>query len=117
MESGFSINKDILIENMNERTIVSQRIVYDAIDSAGGSLKIKINKNMITSCQLANSRYKSALEDTRQEEKHKPIENERKHHFFSEIKVLEEKKSKLAKNSQYECSTIDRKLWELRKQM
>jgi hypothetical protein len=31
VESGFSINKQILVENLNEHTLVCQRQVYDAI--------------------------------------------------------------------------------------
>lgn len=34
VESGFSINQSPLLSNMKERTIVSQRIVYDAIRNA-----------------------------------------------------------------------------------
>jgi len=31
VESGFSINKELLTENMEEETIVAQRIVFDAV--------------------------------------------------------------------------------------
>ena len=31
VESGFSVNKELLVENMEEDTIVAQRIVFDAI--------------------------------------------------------------------------------------
>ena len=35
VEGGFSINKELLIDNMTEETIVSQRVVFDAIHAAG----------------------------------------------------------------------------------
>jgi len=31
VESGFSVNKELLIENMEEETIVAQGIVFDAV--------------------------------------------------------------------------------------
>jgi len=31
VESGFSVNKELLVENMEEETIVAQRVVFDAI--------------------------------------------------------------------------------------
>lgn len=31
VESGFSINKSLLIENLHETTLINQRHVYDAI--------------------------------------------------------------------------------------
>ena len=31
VESGFSVNKELLVKNMEEDTIVAQRIVFDAI--------------------------------------------------------------------------------------
>jgi len=31
VESGFSVNEELLIENMEEETIVAQRIVFDAV--------------------------------------------------------------------------------------
>ena len=35
LESGFSVNKELLVENMEEDTIVAQRIVFDAIQVVG----------------------------------------------------------------------------------
>ena len=39
VESGFSINDDILLLNMLAETIVIQRIVHDAVQKAGGPTK------------------------------------------------------------------------------
>ena len=35
VESGFSVNKELFVENMEEDTIVTQRVVFDAIRVAG----------------------------------------------------------------------------------
>jgi len=36
VESGFSINNDMLVENLLEDSLVGQRIVYDSVQKAGG---------------------------------------------------------------------------------
>ena len=36
VESGFSINSGILVENLHEESVVAQRQVYDAVLDAGG---------------------------------------------------------------------------------
>ena len=35
VEGGFSINKELLIDSITEETIVSHRVVFDAIHAAG----------------------------------------------------------------------------------
>lgn len=62
IERGFSVNKELLVENLSQQTLIGQRIVYDYFTS----LNVKIHEYKITgdlskSCKLANSRYKSAL--------------------------------------------------------
>ena len=48
VESGFSVNKELLVENMEEDTIVAQRIVFDAIRVVGMDVtEIDISKKMI----------------------------------------------------------------------
>ena len=50
VESGFSVNKELLVENIEEDTIVAQRIVFDAIRVSGMYVtKIDIPNKMIVS--------------------------------------------------------------------
>jgi hypothetical protein len=42
VESGFSINKAVLVENMLEELVIAQRVVYDAIQAAGSVLQVNI---------------------------------------------------------------------------
>ncbi len=53
------MNKDMLVENLKEKSLVNQRIVYDAIRSVGGHLNVEISKEMIQKCRGA----RAALED------------------------------------------------------
>ena len=56
-ESGFSINSDVLVENLLEKYVVGQRQVYDGIHHPGGVLKVCITKSMIKSVNISHSRY------------------------------------------------------------
>jgi len=46
VESGFSVNSYILVDNLYEVSLVAQRIVYDAIQTAGDILKVEICKTL-----------------------------------------------------------------------
>ena len=47
IESGFSVNTDILETNMMEQSIVAQRLVYEGIERAGGVVKVEITPEMM----------------------------------------------------------------------
>ena len=47
LESGFSINKDILVENLHESSTFAQCQVYDGIVHVGGVRNVEITKSMV----------------------------------------------------------------------
>ena len=57
VESGFSINEQILQENMKELTIIAQRHVYEGIIAEGGISKVDINSIM---CVYAREEQKAS---------------------------------------------------------
>ena len=63
VESGFSINSDVLVENLLEKSVVAQRQVYDGIHHSGGVLKVDITKSKIKSVNISYSRYQEALKE------------------------------------------------------
>ena len=65
VESGFSINGDILSENLQEESVVAQRQVYDRIHNQGGVLNVDITKEMMCSVRVSHSRYTEALKEKR----------------------------------------------------
>lgn len=42
VERGFSINKNIIVENMKERTLIAQRIIVDHLHDVGGVAKVHV---------------------------------------------------------------------------
>lgn len=47
MESGFTINKQMLETNMKKLSLVAQRIVYEEVSKEGGILKVNIRKKIL----------------------------------------------------------------------
>ena len=65
VQSGFSVNGDILSENLQEESVVAQRQVYDGIHNQGGVLNIDTTKEMTHSVRVSHSRYTEALKEKR----------------------------------------------------
>ena len=62
VESGFSINKVLSIDNMLEETVVAQRVVFDAIRNAGMDIKnIDLAPQMVCAVRQSIAAYKAAL--------------------------------------------------------
>ena len=74
VECGFSVSKDLIDTNMNEKSLVAQRLIYDKLLSE--DLKcydFVITANLRKSCMLASKRYKDDKENQKAE--HTNMEN------------------------------------------
>ena len=80
VESGFSVNDDILLPNMLEETIVSQRIVYEGVQKAGGPTKIEVTPDMMKMVKNSHRTYTNAMSEKnkKQSEGQKRIAEKRK---------------------------------------
>ena len=68
-ECGCSISKEILIENLRELSLISQRILYNHMKDSGDDLaNFVISRDLAMSCKGAHKRYAAALEAKREEE-------------------------------------------------
>ena len=65
VESGFSVNQEMLVENLHEESLVAQRQVYDAVLAAGGVAAVEIEKSMLQHVRGAHSRYQECLRKKR----------------------------------------------------
>uniref|UniRef100_A0A2C9KZF2 Uncharacterized protein n=1 Tax=Biomphalaria glabrata TaxID=6526 RepID=A0A2C9KZF2_BIOGL len=55
VQRGFSCNKEVIIDNMHQQTLVAQRRICDFLKINGGVLKVAINKTITNSCCLWTS--------------------------------------------------------------
>ena len=53
VESGFSINQEVLVENLTEQSLVNLRLVYDSIKTRGGAGKVEVDKAMLAEARKA----------------------------------------------------------------
>ena len=79
VERGFSVNKELLVENLGQKSLISQCIVYDHMTSL--SIKVHefaISSDLLKSCRMAHQRYTNELESKKDEsaKKTKKIEKE-----------------------------------------
>ena len=115
VESGFSVNEDMLVENLHEKSLIALRTVYDAVKFEGGISNIDINKDLIKSARLANSRYKDALAEQREKGETTEYERNKRKKLMNEMKQLQEKKRKLEESSATEKMLLDLKIAEIKK--
>ena len=79
-ERGFSIDKEVVGDNMKGRHLISQRIVYDTLQSCydGKVLDFQVTSELKKACRLAYQKYKPELENTRVAKKEDNVNCKRK---------------------------------------
>ena len=97
VERGFSIKKELLVENLQEKSLVSQRMVHDH----NSTNRININEyelpsDLLKSCKLSNRRYNAALEETKKQEKICTVARKRKL-IDEDIQIAKKKKDEVTK--------------------
>jgi len=64
VECGFSVNKDMEVENMTGSTFAAKRMVCVPVHSVGGINNIDVhNKQLLLYCANVRHRYSAYLED------------------------------------------------------
>ena len=97
VECGFSVNKEISVENMAEQTLVSQRVIKDHLFNVGGITKVLLSKELLASACSARQRYQTKLD----EEKRKNVEQRRgqkRTAVLDELNDLKEQKKRMKSN-------------------
>ena len=117
VESGFSINGDMLVENLHEDSLTSQRQCYDAINAAGSLYLVNIDKSMLQYMRGARSRYQVALELKRNESAEEQRKSLEKRRASDQVKLLKAKKAKICQSAAYDTRIVDREIAELNKQL
>lgn len=106
-ETGFSINKEMLIENLSEESLVFQRRVYDSIQYHGGVTNIEISKSLIHFVRNARDTYQEALKRKQDDTDAKLKEQARKRQNTDKLKTLEQKKRKLLDDTRKKIEEVD----------
>ena len=84
VERGFSVNKDLCTVNMQEKTIVAQRRIYDWVENIlseedkGNISKINIDKDILNCCQSSRMKYEIFLKEERRLKIESTVQKEKK---------------------------------------
>ena len=113
VESGFSVNGDILVENLKEESLIVRRRVYDSILASGGVLNVSITNGMLTYARQSHSRYQECLKQKREKATNEEKKAKERKRAAEQIKVLEEKRSTIKETAQQELRDIGRVISEL----
>lgn len=117
VESGFSVNNDILVENMKENSLIALRRTYDAIKSKGGVASVVVTPEMLQNAKLSRQRYHQALEENKKKEETETKKLNEKRKIQDQIKVLRNKKAKLAQEATVQAQKINEEIYELEKNL
>jgi hypothetical protein len=90
IERGFSVNKEVIVENQQTKSLIARRLIKDHIIQAGGILQVNITKKMMISVRSARSRYHQYLADIKEGEVKERAQMKRK----AELEVIEELRMK-----------------------
>ena len=96
-ERGFSINKELLVGNLQEKLLMSQRMVYNQINSNKINIhEYELVSDLLKSCKISNRCYNAALEETKKQEKVGMVARKRKL-IDQDIQVANKKKDEVTK--------------------
>ena len=80
IERGFSVNKELLIENMKQKSLVSQRIACDQLSDYTNQLhEYKIEKKLFLNCKSARMRYENHLREESDKKEESQSQSKEKH--------------------------------------
>ncbi|XP_056451965.1 uncharacterized protein LOC130387052 [Gadus chalcogrammus] len=87
VERGFSINKEVESDNLEEDTVVTQRLVCDYIIQHGGVTKVPLSKPLLASVARARTRYRLETKRKNREAKYQALKRREAEDCLEELKV------------------------------
>lgn len=117
LERGFSVNRECLIENQMEQSLVAQRQIYDAINVAGGVQNIPITKSLIHAARNAHARYQESMEQKKKQIIIEETTHAEKRAYALELRELEHKKRELVESAKEKEALLTEKIEALKKKV
>lgn len=114
LERGFSVNKECVVENQKEESLIAQRQIHDAVSVLGGVHNVVITKPMIHAVRSARTRYQEALDSKKEKVKAQESAEKEKKRISLEILELEKKKKALIESAQKETAMLEEEIKSLK---
>lgn len=97
VERGFSVNKNITVTNMKERTLIAQRVIVDHLHHVGGVTNVGMTKELLQSAGCARQRYHAYLYEENKKREHTQ-QTKKRQVLQDEVDQMKMKRSKLQTN-------------------
>jgi hypothetical protein len=113
VESGFSVNKNLLVENLLEDSLTSQRMVYDTVTAMGGVQHVVITRQLLISVRGSRKKYEDHLQQKKKQETLEETKRKEKRKLEAEIRTTEEQTRKLKLQRDMEEQVLQKRIREL----
>ncbi|XP_063219581.1 uncharacterized protein LOC134529431 [Bacillus rossius redtenbacheri] len=114
LERGFSVNKECLVENQQEISLVAQRRIHDSVSAAGGIDDFPVTKQLIHAARNAHSNFKDYLQKQKELSQEKAETNILKRKIAAELAELQARKKKILEDAQNESAILDSRIEALK---
>ena len=94
VERGFSVNRQIEVENLHEESVIARRLTCDHIDSVGGIQQVEMSKQLLVSAASGRQRYMAHLDEQRKKKESAEVTKKRKN-LLEEIDEIKSKSKRL----------------------
>lgn len=109
-ERGFSVNKQIIVPNLREESLIAQRVIYDSIKLKGGIENLSFEKEFLIFIRKSYQRYEEALKK-KKNEKNIDDEKEKEERLKAlQVKELKQKEREIWDNFLNQKEEIERRL-------
>ena len=116
-KSGFSVNCDILVENMLESTVFAQRLVYEGIERAGGVTKVEVTPEMVAKVKAAHRTMEAAKKDADKETSEAQKKRIEKRKLQLSLNNVAAAKKNALENMQAKIESYDAEISSIRSQL
>ena len=113
-ESGFSINQEVIIENLTEQSLVNLRLVYDSSKPRGGAGKVEVDKAMLAEARKASNRYKTALAEKKKREEEEESNSSTKRKLEAELRDVATKRRPIRNVAAEKILSLEKKELKLK---
>lgn len=115
VERGFSANKLLLVENLEEHSLIAVRHVKQAIKkSETGVIGVNITSKMRMNARMASQRRRQAFAEKKEREGKDRSETAERKRKAVQLEQLEEKRKKLAEEAKKQLQEVEREIRKLR---
>ncbi|CAL1672566.1 unnamed protein product [Lasius platythorax] len=107
VERSFSVNKECLVENQKEKSLIAQKIIYDTVNAKGGLVNFIVTKDLIHAARNAHMWYKEELARENREKRDAEEMRDRRKRAAKVLRELEAKKRQILDDAVKETARID----------